>query len=208
MNPGYLSLVLLVVSLILFASGWKDIILRGITHQSLLLFFVSMLFVMPLAGTVGSCRVFFTVPLLVLCSIRIWMRNPGWLYRIHSFSVSLLLGSVTFFLKETLHLMPSMILINKNVTTALFIGLLSAGLTRLPLYQVANVTLGLLIGESMFLYTHRVQMPLVLGGAAFQDLWWSAVFAARGCSLLLNGLLAGMKRTADTIWEFVKQRRG
>lgn len=208
MNPGYLSLVLLVVSLILFASGWKDIILRGITHPSLLLFFVSWLFVMPLAGTIGGYRVFFTVPLLVFCSLLIWSRTPGWLYRLHSLSVSLLLGSVTFFLRETLHLMPSMILINKSITTAMIIGVLSAGLTRLPLYQVANVTLGLLIGESMFLYSHREQMPLVLGGAVFQDLWWSAIFAARGSSLLLQGILVGMKKTADTVWEFVRQRRG
>ncbi len=38
MNPGYLSLLLMVVTLILFASGWKDIIMRGITSKVILLF--------------------------------------------------------------------------------------------------------------------------------------------------------------------------
>ncbi|MDQ1909437.1 hypothetical protein RAC89_02840 [Paenibacillus sp. GD4] len=207
MNPGYLSLLLLVISLILFASGWKDFILRGITHPSLLLFFVCWLLATPLSVTIGSYRVFLCVPLLLCCCLRIWYQVRAWMVRLHALSVSLLLGSVTFFLRETLHLLPSMIIVNQQVTMALFIGILAAGLIRNPIVQVANVSMGLLIGETMFHYSHLQQAPFVLGGTSFQDLWWTTVFAARGSSLVLSGFLFGIRRSAEGIWELVKQRR-
>lgn len=38
MNPGYLSWLLMIITIILFVSGWKDFLLRGITSRVILLF--------------------------------------------------------------------------------------------------------------------------------------------------------------------------
>src|SRR6478736_3334615 len=47
MNAGYLSLILLCITLILFASGWKELYVRSISHKGMLLFFALWI--------VGSC---------------------------------------------------------------------------------------------------------------------------------------------------------
>ncbi|MGG1598716.1 YphA family membrane protein [Paenibacillus naphthalenovorans] len=207
MNAGYLSLLLIVVSLILFASGWKEIILRGITHLSLLLFFIAWLLLLGWSFTLDQWRIFGCVPLLLAVSFLVIMRTRGMLMRFHLFSVGLLLGSVFFFLKETIHLMPAMIILNPEWTMAIINGLLVSALVRWPAFQVAALSLGLLIGEGMYAYSHREQTDMVIGHAGFQDVWWLTLYAARGSSLVLESAAAGCKKAYYYVWNAIRERK-
>lgn len=207
MNAGYLSFVLIVVSLILFASGWKDIIIRGIAHSSLLLFFVAWFLLFHWSFEWNGVRIYGTAPLLLAVSVIVFSRSYESFQRLHALSVGLLIGSVYFFLRETLHLIPALILYSNTVTIACIAGGLAAFTLRRPTVQIAAVSLGLVTGEGMYAYSHHNQAYVGLGGAAFQDLWWLTVFAARGCSLVLQQVMLGCKKAAVFVWESIRQRK-
>lgn len=205
MNAGYVSLLLIVVSLILFASGWKGIILRGITQLSLLLFFIAWLLLLRWSFTLDQWRVFGCIPLLLAVSFLVILGTRGGLLRLHLFSVGLLLGSVYFFMKETIHLIPAFMVLSPEWTMAIFNGLLVSALLRWPAFQVAALSLGLVIGEVMFAYSHREQSDIVLGHAGFQDVWWLTLYAARGSSLALESVVAGCKKACLYVWNTIRE---
>ncbi|GMX65213.1 hypothetical protein Elgi_44830 [Paenibacillus elgii] len=207
MNAGYVSLLLIVVALILFASGWKNVILRGITPTSLLLFFMLWILFMRWSTDWGGIRVFGCTLLLLTGSLWVMVRTPSFLYRFHLLSIALLLGSVYFFMRETLHLMPAVIWFSSEWTVAASVGFLAAALLRWPPLQIAGLSLGLLIGDIMLACAHREQMAMTLGQAEFQDEWWLTAFAARGCSLLLEGTVAGTKLAFNRMRQMVRSGR-
>ncbi|MCP1307127.1 hypothetical protein NI000_07715 [Paenibacillus tyrfis] len=155
----------------------------------------------------GGIRVYGCTLLLMAVSFWILVRTPSFLYRFHLLSIALLLGSVYFFLKETLHLMPAVIWFSSEWTVASSVGFLAAALLRWPPLQIAGLSLGLLIGDVMSAYAHREQMEMTLGQAEFQDEWWLTAFAARSCSLLLEGMVAGTKLAFNRVRQRVRSGR-
>ncbi|MCZ8512920.1 hypothetical protein O9H85_10915 [Paenibacillus filicis] len=202
MNEGYLTLLLMLVALILFASGWKDIILRGITRTSLLLFFVFWAVAMRWSFHWHDWQIDGCVLLLSVTVVWGLRHTHGWLLRTHVLSVGLLLGSVAFFLKESLHVLPGLLLAGSTYTEAAFTGSLAAVLLRRPFAQLAALSLGLLTGDLLYGVSHHEHKPVRWGDAGFQDNWWEAVFLTRGISLLLEGAMSGLRR----LWEHARSR--
>ncbi|CAG7611784.1 hypothetical protein PAESOLCIP111_01434 [Paenibacillus solanacearum] len=207
MNAGYLSFVLMIVALILFASGWKDILIRGISHTSLLLFFVVWFIAFRWSFEWNGMQIFGIAPLLLGTALYVFVRSYESFQRLHALSVGLLLGSIFFFLKETIHLMPTLIVYSGSVTIALISGTIAAAALRRPAVQIAAISLGFVTGEAMYAYSHYKQAHVVLGGTSFQDLWCLTVFAARGVSLVLQQTVLGIKKAAVFVWESLRQRR-
>ncbi|WP_159882974.1 YphA family membrane protein [Paenibacillus puerhi] len=205
MNAGYISLLLAVIALILFASGWKDVLLRGITPTSLLLFFASWAVLLRVEVGWGGLRISGSAFVFLLLFVYVLSRARGVLLRLHLASVSLLLGALYFFMTEMLHLMPSLIVWNVPLTISLLIGLLGAMLLRSPALQLAAVAGGLLIGEGLALYTHRSEGPAMLGTAALVDLWWLSAFIVRGGALMLETVVGGLRRALRVLNETLRK---
>ncbi|MCZ8520556.1 MULTISPECIES: YphA family membrane protein [Paenibacillus] len=207
MNPGYLSLLLIVVSVILIASGWKDVLIRGITRTSLLLFFMGWLLGIQWTWESGRWELNAVLPVLAALFLGVLLRSRGFLLKLHLLSVGLLLGSVHFFLKETLPLAPMLVLISPEWTTALLVGLLGAVLLRSPTGQIGSVTLGLLLGEAMDWYAHKEAWTGTIGGALFQDGWWLTVYAVRTSSMVVMALHRTLRSTLRFLWHSLKGGR-
>lgn len=202
MNAGYLTLLLMLVALILFASGWKDIILRGITPTSLLLFFVFWAFAMRWSVDWNGVKIYgCLVPIGLVIAAGLY-RTRGWLLRLHLLSVGLLIGSISFFLKETVRMMPHLLWLGSKLSDGILFGSLTAVLLRTPMTQLAAVSLGLLAGEGLYGISHHHDKPMVWGRPEFQDEWWMTVFFVRGFSLLMTGAALCCQR----LWGLAKDR--
>lgn len=206
MNPGYLSILLLVVSLILFASGWTDFLMRGITSKVILLFFVSWLGTMELWITLPGVRIGLWVAVVAILILGVVWRCRGIMYKMHVLSVGILLGSVSFFLQETIHLFPSMVFGSIELSMAIVVGFLVSSLIKLPAVQLAALSLGLLLGEAYFRYVHKSHIGFQLGTAILQDRWWLTVYMTRGISLLLGSLVMISKRSMSWVAAEIKKR--
>jgi len=194
MNAGYISLLLALIAMILFASGWKDYLIRGITPTSLLLFFISWIALLRVDWAWNDIRIHGPAWVYGALFVYMWFRARGGLLRFHLLSVSMLLGALYFFLTEMLHLMPSLIFGSVPLTVSLCIGLLNAMLLRPPAMQIAAASGGLLFGEVIGLYMQQGIAAGELGTPVFTDFWWLSVFITRASSLVLEGLAASLRR--------------
>ncbi|MCS7462449.1 hypothetical protein N0M98_20210 [Paenibacillus doosanensis] len=208
MNPGYLSLLLMVVALILFASGWKDIIVRGITSKVILLFFVCWLVASQLTVPAAGGRVNLCVAVLLFFAAYTLWTMRGFVYRLHMLSVGALLGSLCFFMQETIHLIPALFLGGTEVSIALIIGLLASVLIQIPSVQLAALSIGLLLAELYRGYLHQDYAGLQIGYQSFQDRWWLTVFMSRSLSLITGFGLLACKKSVNWMTEGIKRRGG
>ncbi len=208
MNPGYLSLLLMVVSLILFASGWKDIIMRGITSKVILLFFISWLISMNFSLPIAGGRVCLCLGVLLICILCVLWRVHGNVYRVHLLSVGALLGSISFFMLETIHLVPRLVLGSTEISMALAIGVLLSLLTRHPAAQVASLSIGLILAEWYHGYLHRNYSGFQLGFQSFQDRWWLTLSITRTISLTLMAVALTCKKSFFWISDGIRRRYG
>lgn len=194
MNAGYLSLLLMLVSSILFASGWKDIILRGIAPRSLLLFFVFWTLASGQFCEWHGWRLYGPALLLAGLLASGLLRTKSWLVRLHIASAGMLIGAVGFFLKETVHFIPRLTLLDGRLLVGGMTGWITAALIRAPLLQLSALSAGVLTIEALYGLLHRDRLAPTAGSPDFQDLWWVGVFAARGISLAMNGIAYSGRR--------------
>lgn len=193
MNPGYLSSILIAVSLILFASGWKDVLFRGVSHTRILLFFVGWLACWWWSVPVGTVRVNMTVVLLLAVAAAVTWSMDDDLYRVHVWSAGLLLGSFDLLMRELngwqLLLQQYGPYLQSTVLLAVVVFLLG----RQPLWQFTLVTVGLVSSEFAYLWLHRATAAsTVLGQAAFSDHWWLTIGSARLLTVTLELTVRGV----------------
>ncbi|NHN28743.1 hypothetical protein [Paenibacillus agricola] len=204
MNPGYLSWLLMVISLILFASGWKDILMRGMTSRVILLFFVSFLIGIPLFVTVPGGRVsLWLLILLGYAGLVLW-KLDRLVNKLHVISVGILVGSLSFFMQETVYLFSSLVLGSLELTMALVVGLLVVMTLKLPSVQIAMLTVGLSLGEFFYLYIHQKHTGMELGSLKLLDRWWLNVFITRGLSMVMRGIFLAGKQSLAFVTAIIK----
>ncbi|MFD0694854.1 hypothetical protein ACFQZT_12180 [Paenibacillus sp. GCM10027628] len=193
MNSGYLSLILLCITLILFASGWKELYVRSISHKGILLFFAAWLTLSHITIRIGHLQVHL-VYLWILCiCIGILYVTRGFIHKLHLLSIGLLLGSLHFLLQQLLQMDPILIVGSSEWDTALLLAVVVTVLQRSELEQIAAISLGYLLGDLYQAGIHQEVGAQRLGSPHFQDQWWLSVFAARTMTIVLQAVYNGCR---------------
>lgn len=196
MNPGFLSLVLLVIAIILLSSGWKDLLIRSITHKGILLFFVAWIGLSRVTVNWHHMKLNMTFVLVLLLAAAVLVRTKGAAAKLHLLSIGLLLGSFHFLLQEVLERDPILIVSRSDVDIAVLLGLMTVVLQRSVGLQLACLSFGLVMGDLYYAMLHKqtVSTQGYLGAPSFQDEWWTSVFVSRGTTLLVQGTVHGGKQ--------------
>lgn len=193
MNPGFLSLILLLIALILLSSGWKDVLLRSISHKGILLFFIAWVILTRVTVTVQHVRLNGSYVLVAALAAGLWLAAKGAAPKLHVLSIGLLLGSFHFLLQELLAIDPILIIARADVDIAVLLGLIAVVLHRSVSLQLACLSFGLTAGTLYnAIFHHKTGFP-TLGSPSFQDEWWSAVFVSRAAAVLTQSAAAGVK---------------
>jgi hypothetical protein len=193
MNPGYLSLLLISISLILLASGWKEHYARSISHYGVLLFFIGWFIFSRLHIEVYHVHVNLAGVWIAAISLYILWKTNGFVQKVHLLSIGLLLGSFHFLLQEILMMDPVMVIIRPDLDTALFLVVLVLLLQRKAPEQLACLSIALLMGDFYHEVVHHASVPPKVGGPSFQDQWWLSVFTARTGTILIQSAYSGCK---------------
>lgn len=201
MNPGYLSLVLISVTMILLASGWKDLLLPGIPRSGILVFFMGWLIAALFQMELGSVEIQLTLPYLLIGAAAATRSLKTPLLRAHVWASGLLLGTFDYLLRELggwAAVAPQgHAWLNGSVIMAVITLLLGRG----AFWQWMTLSIGLTASEGMFVFFHQETANLA-GGAAFSDHWWLLLCLTRGLSVLLE---AAGKLTAKGIRQGTKR---
>ncbi|WP_282935649.1 hypothetical protein [Paenibacillus sp. RC67] len=157
---------------------------------------------LPLAG--GRVNLCFGMLLLVILYV-LW-RVHGIVYRMHLLSVGALIGSISFFMLETIHLVPKLILGSSEISMALTLSVLASLLTRHPAAQIASLSIGLMLAEMYHGYLHRNYLGVQLGFQTFQDRWWLTLFMTRMISILLLLSIQACKKSVIWVSDGIRRR--
>jgi hypothetical protein len=201
MNPGFLSFVLLVIAFILLSSGWKDLLLRSISHKGILLFFVAWIGLSRITVSWQHIKLNMTFALVLAVTAVVLAKTEGMAAKLHLLSVGLLLGSFHFLLQEVLERDPILIVARSDIDIAVSLGLITVALQRSVGLQLACLSLGLAMGDFYYALLHKQSAAAAgyMGSPSFRDKWWMAIFVSRGATLLVQGLLYGGKQALQ-LW--------
>lgn len=199
MNPGYLSLLLICITIVLLSSGWKEVFLSKASHKEILLFFVFWitgsqitvpLTYFPFLQINGSAVVICGLCLYIL----IW--KTSWMNKIHILLVGLLLASVHFLLLEFYTLDPIFVIFNVELDIAVILSIICLFLKRESNAQIASLSIGLLFGDIYYAYFHQDSLSTLLGSSLFQDKWWLAIIIVRMLTVFMQAIIISYKRFA------------
>ncbi|WP_173110166.1 hypothetical protein [Paenibacillus qinlingensis] len=199
MNAGYLSLILLCITLILLASGWKELYIRSISHKGMLLFFVSWLIGSRVTVTIQHIHLQLVYVVVLTIAISILYVTQGFIHKLHLLSIGLLIGSLHFLFQQLLEMDPILIIRNSEWQTALLIAIVAVVVQRNAWEQIAAISIGYLIGDMYQAGIHQVDGFHQLGMATFQDQWWLSIFTARTITIVVQAAYSGC-RTVVRSW--------
>lgn len=203
MNPGYMSLLLLSITFILCASGWKDVILRGISHKYIHLFFVlwfiGLWIYIPLFPRTDFNGAYIVLALYAFGTFASVRSGQSLVY---GFSAILLLGAFYALFSQLHHLPQLLTLHHVQYDHAILCGFAAALLFRKPGEQVAAITLALMLGDGLmqWLAPSTPNETLVFGSPAFYDLWWLTVTVSRILSVAAERTVAGCRTIIEAVW--------
>lgn len=188
MNPGYLTFLLISVTLILLGSGWKDILLPGISRTSILLFFVMWILSGWFQLQAGGMRIQLTVPLLFGMAVWAAVALDSHPSRIHAWTSGIVMGACHVLLRELGEEGFLTGRLELEVYSAWALAFVAAAAKRSPLWQFAAISVCLSLSELAFVWLNRgTPAGRLAGGAAFSDQWWQTFCYARGLTASAEG---------------------
>lgn len=187
MNPGYLSYLLFCILIILLACGWKEQIIKGVSHQGILIFLISWLFCSVInVELFGSYRMNMCYLMLLVVTLWIVFRVRAWTEVSHFISVGLLLVAAYILLKQLFSIDPIIIKEYSFFYISFFLCLMTSVFVRHPLQQVATITIGLFVGEAGYIYLREGHLPFHFGQPRLYDQWLLVFLGTRFLSELFE----------------------
>jgi hypothetical protein len=184
LNPGYASILMVFIIIVLFFSGWKPIILPEIPNRVVIVFFVCWFISLLVAIS--------HVEHSVVTSLVLYVAVTTWgLLEIRSFQskVSILVlgfifGFATLAITEWLRLSPILATRLTDMDTFLILSIMISLCYQESTQQVTLLTITLLFSNGMSLLIYPVSDSLA--GLEFQDLWWQSLLAIRIFTILMK----------------------
>jgi hypothetical protein len=180
MNPGYLTIVIILTVGILLASGWKELLLKEMTYSMIVVFItgwlISSFFTMHFKVLSIEIQLNAAYIFIILISGVFIIHLQSTLERLHLFIVILLLCMLDFTLREASNF--------SIVTIAMWLALFIVVIQRNPLKQTIALLVGFLGGNLLSVLIHQRTQSFVLAEQPYQDLWWLTLLLTRIFALI------------------------
>lgn len=177
LNPGYDSILIVFILIILFLSSWKSIILPEIPSWAVVVFIV--FWFISLLVPVSHVGLSVLLSKVLYVGISIWglLAIKSFQSRVTIVALGLIFGFTTFAITELLRLSPVVATRLTDFDTILILSILISLCHQESLQQVTILTIALLLSNGMTLLIYPASDSLA--GLDFQDLWWRSLLAMR-----------------------------
>jgi hypothetical protein len=197
MNPGYITIVVLLALGILLGSGWKEYFFKGMTYKWIVLFVAAWVigswikFRLHVQGLDIQLNLAFMF--LLLFSVYLLVRLKSALGRLNLITVSLMMCIIDFTLREASELPMEYI--------AICLAIAVVGLQKRFDKQLASLFLGFLFSNVFSLLAHQNTRSLILADQSYQDLWWLTLLLTRIFAVLYENGVMGFRKWFNIIFE-------
>lgn len=197
MNPGYLSYILLTLSLILVCFGWRTHAIGSASARSAALF--CMVWVVCAAAQwrafgVSGTGALLPAAILAATALRSAPRKEAATALTYGF----LTGAVYSLIELLQRMDPLMVVLGTGIDPAAAACVMAAACARKPMLQLAVLSIALIVNDVYAECLYAGRSPASFGDREFQDVWWGAAFGVRfvsaaGAATLRLGLREGVR---------------
>ena len=194
MNPGFLTVFILLFLLILLATGWRPWLFPGMTRRSLWLWLLGWIAlqivpVSPVLSIHTAWLNFFYISAGVYGYVRQKVKQP-----VMFISSSLLVSSSQFLIQEILLVYPTTVPFHPRFVFSLIFSVLAIMMWNDFFQQLAGITMALLLSHALFMYVHQDLRFADVYGMQFADEWWLSIFLTRMVSIFKQMLALDLKK--------------
>lgn len=199
MNAGYLSYVLLIVTIILLSFGWKENLVGSLSRNRIAVFFVCWISGWFYTIPVGADILIQGVYLGVVAVLIYTFRRVTFVHGVYLFTAGALGGVISYCLHVLYRIDPVMIVHDPALDIALVIGVIASLASRSVWQQAMVWSLACVASEVISVMAGEINH---LGSGFFQDDWWVAGLTARLLTMIFDlvGKLYGQASRVFTLW--------
>lgn len=207
MNPGFMAIWIVLIMIILMATGWKDYVAPDISRRMMVAAVISM--VIALASSlwllpfhvfgieihVGVCVLLF----LALSSL--YNGTESWGHVTYLLVCMLMIAVIWGFVRKMYSYDPVFYWINPNWDAPLLAGLFCGAFASKANQQFAMISGGAVIGEIFNAFLQTGGYMGYIGELRWWDSFWIAFATARIFSILLKALRVAGTKLQEMLWQ-------
>ncbi|WP_230191172.1 hypothetical protein [Paenibacillus sp. CECT 9249] len=202
LNPGIISLLLLLIAAILTASGWNRLVAgNAFSEKAILLFMAGWLFlhfftIRPGAGVsvnLGAALIAAAIPVM-------YMRMRSAYRRVYVSLVAILIAMLYGLFSHLHALDPVLIWVSPEWDPVIVIGLCIFMAVHTFEEQVATVSIGLLGGDLLLQALNGGLHAIQIGTPGWHDTWWLTLLAVRVPAWTAEKVLEGWRMARSALF--------
>ncbi|MCA0754436.1 hypothetical protein KP806_05195 [Paenibacillus sp. N4] len=206
MNPGFISLWLLLIWLVLLATGWKPFLFPEVTRRRMLTYGLIGLLLLPtpiwltavLAG--AHIELHAAVCVLLAAAMAALLRFEGWSLRGYLALSAVMTAVVWGFVRKIYSYDPVFYWLDPNWDAPLAAGVLCGAFSSEVRHQGVILIWGAALSELLLALLHKDIPSVRIGSLSWWDGFLIAFSAARLISILVRGAKTAMSKAGTFFW--------
>jgi len=206
LNPGYMSIWIMIILFILIATGWKPYLAPDISRRMMSLLGIAIIALLgvsfwwkPFQGYI-QVELHMSVCLLLLIGVLAFMNKEDWSYIGYLILCTIMIAVIWGFIRKMYSFDPVFHWINPNWDAPLLCGIFCGAFTSQVKHQFGMIVWGAVLGETLNAVLQFGAYTAHIGSLAWWDSFWIAMATAMMCSMLLKSARFGFSKLSVILW--------
>lgn len=206
MNPGYMSIFIIIILFILIVTGWKPYLAPDINRRTMVFLgaVTSLLLSVPLWWMPSpehiQVHLHVSVCLFMLAGLLAFKGPKEWSYYGYLILCTLMIAVIWGFIRKMYSYDPIFYWVDPSWDAPLLCGMFCGAFTFQVKHQFGMIVWGAMLGEMLNAVLQSGLYTAYIGSLSWWDSFWIAMAAARLFSLMLKALRYGASKLSVMLW--------
>ncbi|WP_054024358.1 hypothetical protein [Bacillus sp. FJAT-28004] len=206
MNPGYMSIWIMIIMFILIVTGWKPYLAPDISRRMLSLLGIAIIALLsvsfwlkPFQGHI-QVELHISICLLLVVGILGFVNKEDWSYIGYLILCTLMLAVIWGFIRKMYSFDPVFHWFDPSWDAPLLCGIFCGAFTSNVKHQFGMIVWGAVLGETLNAALQVGAYTAHIGNLAWWDSFWIAMATAMLCRMLLKSVRIGFSKLSIILW--------
>ncbi|MBD2869636.1 YphA family membrane protein [Paenibacillus arenilitoris] len=206
MNPGFMSLWIMLIMIILLATGWKPYLAPDLSRPAMTLFGIVMLALLPVSAWWSPMResmhvgIHVSVCFLLLAGLLAFWGEEQWSYKSYLALCAIMIAVIWGFVRKIYSYDPVFYWLGPVWDAPLLAGVLCGAFSSSAKHQFGMLIWGAVLGEWLNTLLQARGYTAWIGTLSWWDGFWIAVATARLFAFALKLLRAALSKLGILFW--------
>ena len=206
MNPGYVSIWIIIIVFILITTGWKSYLAPDISRRTMA--FLGIITVLLLNVSLWwspfppqiQVQLHVSACLFILAGLMTYIDSEDWSYKGYLLLCAVMIAVIWGFIRKMYSYDPIFHWVDPRWDAPLLCGMFCGAFTSQVKQQFGMVVWGAVLGEMLNAVLQAGVYTAYIGSLSWWDSFWIAMAAARSFSLLLKTIRLGASKLSGMLW--------